>query len=205
MFITFEGIDGCGKSTQVRTLQERLTSDLKREVVLVRDPGNTAISEAIRAILLDNKHQSMSFRTELLLYAAARAELVEASIRPALKRGAIVISDRFIDSTIAYQGFGRGIPHDEIAAANRLATGGLMPDCTFFLHLSLSDAKERCTEKTADRIESAGDEFFERVIAGYMHLADTEPERVHRLEAQQSVAPLHEEIWQIVQQRLFVE
>jgi dTMP kinase len=202
MFITFEGIDGCGKSTQVRKLQERLTAHFRaqnhsKEIVLVRDPGNTAISESIRAIVLDKAHNSMTFRTELLLYSAARAQLVDTCIRPALERGAVVLSDRFTDSTIAYQGFGRGIDLVEVEAANRVATGGLMPDCTFFLHLTLEDAKNRCSEKDADRIESAGDDFFERVISGYTHLSQTQPSRVKLVPAKQSVAALHEEIWAI--------
>lgn len=202
MFITFEGIDGCGKSTQVRALQERLTRETTREILLVRDPGNTAISESIRAILLDKAHHSMSFRTELLLYSAARAQLVDTSIRPALERGAIVISDRFIDSTTAYQGFGRGISREEIDAANRVATGGLMPDFTFFLHIPLEEAKSRCSEKTADRIESAGDDFFRRVIDGYTYLATTFPTRVKNIPANRTVAALHEEIWTIIQPKL---
>jgi dTMP kinase len=212
MFITFEGIDGCGKSTQVRKLQERLTAHFRadnlrtenlrnanqpQEIVLVRDPGHTTISESIRAILLDKAHNSMTFRTELLLYSAARAQLVDTCIRPALERGAVVLSDRYTDSTIAYQGFGRGINIDDISAANRVATGGLVPDCTFFLHLTLDEAKNRCSEKDADRIESAGDDFFERVIAGYKHLSETEPHRVKLVSAKQSVAALHEEIWAI--------
>lgn len=207
MFITFEGIDGCGKSTQVRKLQERLTmhfrkedqttKDTPKEIILVRDPGHTTISESIRAILLDKAHNSMTSRTELLLYSAARAQLVDTCIRPALERGAIVLSDRFTDSTIAYQGFGRGIDLDDINAANRVATGGLVPDCTLFLHLSLEDAKNRCSEKDADRIESAGDDFFERVIAGYKQLSQTEPNRVKLVQAKQSVADLHEEIWSL--------
>jgi dTMP kinase len=207
MFITFEGIDGCGKSTQVRKLQERLTShfrkedqttkDTTKEIILVRDPGHTTISESIRAILLDKAHNSMTSRTELLLYSAARAQLVDTCIRPALERGAIVLSDRFTDSTIAYQGFGRGIDLDDIDAANRVATGGLVPDCTLFLHLSLEDAKNRCSEKDADRIESAGDAFFERVISGYIRLSKTQPYRVKLVQAKQSVAALHEEIWSL--------
>jgi dTMP kinase len=202
MFITFEGIDGCGKSTQVRKLHERLSThfrntDQPQEIVLVRDPGNTTISESIRALLLDKAHHSMTFRTELLLYSAARAQLVDTCIRPALERGAIVLSDRFTDSTIAYQGFGRGIDLHEIDAANHVATGGLVPDCTFFLHLTLEDAKNRCSEKDSDRIESAGDIFFERVISGYQQLSKTHAHRVKLVSAKQSVAALHEDIWNV--------
>ncbi len=203
MFITFEGIDGCGKSTQARMLQERIVthfqSSVPQEVLFVRDPGNTAVSEAIRAIVLDKSHNSMTSRTELLLYAAARAQLVDTCIRPALERGAIVISDRFIDSTTAYQGFGRALNLADIQAANMLATSGIMPDCTFFLHIPLQEAKTRCSEKTADRIESAGDAFFERVIQGYTQLARDFPERVKMLNAAQNVDALHEEIWGIIE------
>ncbi|TAE23723.1 MAG: dTMP kinase [Candidatus Kapaibacterium sp.] len=216
MFITFEGIDGCGKSTQARMLQERITAHFQaqesataqssssrnsssKEIVFVRDPGNTAVSEAIRAIVLDKSHNSMTFRTELLLYAAARAQLVDTCIRPALERGAIVISDRFVDSTTAYQGFGRNLSLADIHAANMLATSGIMPDCTFFLHIPLHEAKTRSSEKTADRIESAGDAFFERVIQGYTQLAQSFPQRVKMLDAAQNADALHEEIWGIIE------
>lgn len=202
MFITFEGIDGCGKSTQAKLLEERLRSTQHQPVVFVRDPGHTGISEAIRAILLDKANNSLTARTELLLFSAARAQLVDAVIRPALEQGSIVIADRFTDSTIAYQAFGRGLPLQDIQFANTVATGGIAPDITFFLDIPLQQAKERCSEKNADRMELAGDGFFERVILGYQDLSVIEPNRVKRYDAVMPVDALHEEIWQEMQGRI---
>ncbi len=199
MFITFEGIDGCGKSTQAKLLEERLRAAFPTNIVFVRDPGNTGISESIRALILDNKHTAMTARTELLLYSAARAQLVDTIIAPALQSGAIVVSDRFTDSTIAYQSFGRGLPLEDIRRANVVATGGLIPHLTFFLDVPLAHAKERCASKNADRLENAGDEFFERVIHGYRVLSEAEPERVVCLDATLEVQVLHYRIWTVVE------
>lgn len=198
MFITFEGIDGCGKSTQAKLLEERLRSRLTTPIIFVRDPGHTGISESIRAILLDKANTAITARTELLLYSAARAQLVDTVIAPALQSGSIVLADRFTDSTVAYQSFGRGLALDDIRSANTVATGGIVPDCTFFLDVPLHHAKERCMDKNADRMELAGDEFFERVIAGYRALADSEPQRVQRLDATLGVEVLHEQIWSVI-------
>ncbi len=195
MFITFEGIDGCGKSTQAKLLEERLRSILTTPIVSVRDPGHTGISESIRAILLDKANTAITARTELLLYSAARAQLVDTVIAPALQSGSIVLADRFTDSTIAYQSFGRGLALEDIRYANAVATGGIVPNYTFFLDVPLHHAKERCLDKSADRIELAGDEFFERVIAGYHFLVSSEPQRVQRLDATLEVDVLHEQIW----------
>jgi dTMP kinase len=193
MFISFEGIDGCGKSTQVRLLDEYLRAS-GVATLLVREPGNTPISETIRALLLDAKNTAMTNRTELLLFSAARAQVVEATIRPALAQGIVVICDRFADSTIAYQGFGRGNDIADIERCTHVATGGLKPDRTFFLDVPIAEAKARCSDKSPDRMESAGDAFFERVRDGYRWLAEQEPERVLRLDAQRSPEALHEEI-----------
>jgi dTMP kinase len=199
MFITFEGIDGCGKSTQAKLLEERLRATLSTPIVFVRDPGHTGISESIRAILLDKANTAMTARTELLLYSAARAQLVDTVIAPALLAGSMVLADRFTDSTIAYQSFGRGLSLPDIHHANAVATGGIVPNLTFFLDVPLHHAKERCADKNADRMELAGDEFFERVIAGYRSLAESEPQRVKRLDATLEVETLHEHIWSAVQ------
>ena len=125
--------------------------------------------------------------------------MVDTVIAPALQSGSIVLADRFTDSTIAYQSFGRGLALDDIRSANTVATGGIVPDCTFFLDVPLHRAKERCMDKSADRIELAGDEFFERVIAGYRSLVRSEPQRVQRLDATLEVDVLHEQIWSVVQ------
>jgi dTMP kinase len=203
MLITLEGIDGCGKSTQAQLLVEHLRKEFDREVVFVRDPGNTSVSEAVRAIVLRKTSEGdgateISARTELLLFAAARAELVETVIRPALERGAVVVSDRFTDSTLAYQGFGRELPMDDIHKANTVATGGIQPALTLFLHLPLHAAKERCIDKDVDRMESAGDSFYARVITGYSFLADADPQRIKRLDAMVGIEELHEQVWNYV-------
>jgi dTMP kinase len=164
MVISFEGIDGCGKSTQVQLLDERLQR-LGCKTVVLREPGTTPIAEAIRTLLLDARNAAMTHRTELLLFSAARAQVVELAIRPALASGAIVICDRFADSTFAYQGFGRGIDVEDIARCTAVATAGLKPDVTLFLDVPLAEAKARSSEKHLDRMESAGDDFFERAIS----------------------------------------
>jgi dTMP kinase len=201
MFISFEGIDGCGKSTQVRLLDERLRAE-GRTTALIREPGNTPISEDIRAIVLNNKHAAMTSRTELLLYSAARAQVVETAIRPALEQGSVVICDRFADSTWAYQGFGRELALADIERCTAVATQGLQPNVTFFLDVSLHEAQSRCAHKQLDRMESAGAEFFERVIAGYRFIAEREPSRFLRIDATRSVEAIHEEIWLHVSRRL---
>ncbi|MCS6807797.1 MAG: dTMP kinase [Bacteroidota bacterium] len=201
MFITFEGIDGCGKSTQAELLAERLRSATKDPVVLVRDPGNTSVAEAIRAIILSQKY-TIRARTELLLFAAARAELVDTIIRPALDSGNIVIADRFADSTVAYQAFGRGVPIDDVVQVNAVATRGLVPCLTFFLSIPLVVAQERLKGKNADRIERSGEAFFQRVVGGYEFLVHREPSRVIRLDGLQPIETLHEEIWLRVCQHL---
>jgi dTMP kinase len=202
MFITFEGIDGCGKSTQANLLENRLRASFAGDIIAVRDPGNTGVSESIRGLLLDKAHAAMTPRTELLLFSAARAQLVDAVIAPTLKKGGIVISDRFTDSTIAYQAFGRGLPLEDIRAANLVATGGVAPEVTFYLDISLAAAKSRCSARSADRMELAGDAFFERVIAGYRSLAEREPSRVKSLDGERSAGALHEIVWAEIAPRL---
>ena len=177
MFITFEGIDGCGKTTQIARLEEYLTKAGK-EVIKLREPGGTAFSETIRGILLESKENISAF-SELLLFNSARANLVETVIRPALAKGTYVLCDRFFDSTTAYQGYGRGLDIGYVRQCNEFATQGLQPDLTFYLRVSLDVAHNRSKHRSApDRIEKSGDEFFRRVIGGFDHLAETNPERI---------------------------
>jgi dTMP kinase len=177
MLITFEGIDGSGKSTQIHRLKEYL--EVQGYVVhLVREPGHTGISEAIRAILLNKEFHEMTDRTELLLFNAARAQLVERVIVPALDRGNIVLCDRFFDSTIAYQSFGRGIDLDLVRSCIAIATNGLVPHKTFYMRIPVDISIERSKAKHLDRMEVAGRDFFLRVINGYEYLCTTEPQRV---------------------------
>ena len=180
-FISFEGSDGVGKSTQIKLLESYL-KDLGHELLVLREPGGTQISEAIREILLDKNNAKMSESAELLLYEAARAQLCEELIKPALASGVTVIADRFYDSSLAYQGFGRGIDLNEVQSLNEFATGGLKPDITFLLHLPNSLSR-KLIDYEADRLELAGEEFMSRVQTGFLEIAKAEPERIKLIDA----------------------
>ena len=170
VFVTFEGGDGAGKSTQIRFLA-RLLEDAGREVVRLREPGGTAVGEALRAVVLDPAHEAMSDRAELLIYEAARAQIVDEVIRPALGRGAVVLCDRFYDSTVAYQGCGRGLDGAFIDA--------VVPDATVLLVAPASAVRSRMGRREgADRLELAGDAFHSRVAVGFEQIAEADPARV---------------------------
>jgi dTMP kinase len=204
MFITFEGIDCCGKSTQARLLAERI-EDAGRDVLQCREPGNTRLSEHIREILLNKEYDEMNERTELLLFAASRAQLVAEVILPALIEDKSVICDRFYDSTVAYQGYGRQLPLEDIIHINRIATQELIPDMTFFIDISPELALERCTERLAgerDRMEESGVRFYERVIDGYMRLANEDAGRFYVIDGSLSIEEIHETIWRLVSERM---
>ncbi|MCX8054574.1 MAG: dTMP kinase [Ignavibacteria bacterium] len=175
MLITFEGIDGCGKTTQIKLLKEYIESK-GLSVVTVREPGGSDFSEQLRKILLSSKNK-VGARSELMLFEAARANLVDNIIKPELRRGKIVICDRFFDSTTAYQAFGRGLPLDFVQKLNLFATDGLTPNLTVYLSISLEESKRRTSRQEFDRIEKAGDEFFLKVIEGYNYIARQEPDR----------------------------
>lgn len=198
MLISFEGLDGCGKSTQAHRLAQRLREQGYR-VELFREPGATPLSESIRRLLLESATEITPL-AELLLFNAARAQLVETALRPALESGAIVLCDRFDDSTTAYQGYGRGLPLEVVATCNRIATGGLKPAVTFFLDVPVELALRR--SRGSDRLEQAGREFFERVRSGYWEIARQEPERVFCIDATRSPEEVHAHIWHMLQPRL---
>jgi dTMP kinase len=181
MFISFEGLDGCGKTTQVRMLRQSLEA-AGREVTSVREPGGTEVGERIRGLLLDPATVVGPW-AEALLYAAARAQLVETVIRPALERGGVVVADRFLDSSLAYQGCARGLGIDEVLSVNLNATGGLLPDRTILLELDPGAAADRRRGGTPDRIESEKAEFHDRVARGFEAAAERFPERVVRVDA----------------------
>ncbi|NQT26635.1 dTMP kinase [candidate division KSB1 bacterium] len=194
-FITFEGIDGSGKSIQSKQLATNL-QERGFKVVLVRDPGGPYISEQIRSILLNVKNDGMSPTTELLLYEASRAQLVHEQIQPALEQGAIVVCDRFTDSTITYQGHGRGLSTDLIRKANDIGSLGIYPDRTFFLDIDWDESTRRRSKdnKVADRMESNAHTFFENIRSGYEMLCEEEPDRIVKLNGKQSVETLEQNI-----------
>lgn len=171
-FITFEGIEGSGKTTQAKLLAEHLRSK-DYSVLLTREPGGTEISEKIRKILIDPENTAMVARTECLLYAASRAQHVEQKILPALAEGKIVISDRFADATLAYQGYGRGLSIEMLRQLNEIATGGLMPDLTFLMDLpaEVGLARARKRRHQLDRLELEELDFHRRVRNGYLEIA----------------------------------
>lgn len=175
LFISFEGLDHSGKSTQVRRLESALRQH-GREVLVLREPGGTPIGEQIRRILLDTASEGLTDSAEVLLFSASRSQLVEQVIRPALRRGVIVICDRFVDSTTAYQGSGRGIDASIIAAVNRAATMGVVPDRTFFLDVPLAELARRATAAgiAKDRIERNGTDFYQRIRSGFLQIAARE-------------------------------
>ena len=195
MFITFEGIDFCGKSTQVDLLKKYLISQGKT-VEIIREPGGTEISEIVRTILLDKKHNHMKMETEIFLFSASRAQLVREKIQPSINKGVYVISDRFHDSTTAYQGYGRGIDLEAVSHINRLAIDGTIPDITFIIDIPVSVANERKmkkSESSLDRMELSNNIFFERVRDGYLTMAKNE-KRFRVIDGTSTIEEINKEI-----------
>lgn len=203
LFVSFEGGEGSGKTTQLKTLLAHLRA-AGRDTVETRDPGGTPIGKQIRELLLDRENTRMAAIAELLLYEASRAQLVDEVIRPALREGRIILCDRFTDSTLAYQGHGRGLDRDLILRLNDLATGGLRPHLTLLLDLSpevgLARARERLANpRTRDRIEEEVLSFHQRVREGYLAIAAAEPGRVLVLDASRGILAIEAEIRQRVE------
>ena len=175
LFITFEGADGCGKSTQMKLLMEYL---LKKgyEIVETREPGGKGLGEKIRDILL-NYDGEVSNRCESFLFLADRAQNIDVIVKPAIQQGKIVLCDRHTDSSVAYQGYGRGLDINEINRLNNLSTGGLKPDLTYVFDVDIETSMQRVGSQK-DRMESSGKEFFNKVRNGYLELAKKEPERI---------------------------
>lgn len=202
MFITFEGLDFSGKSTQVRLLSERLSQE-NFNVLVLREPGGTEIGEKIRSMLLDKQSSGMTDTSELFLFSASRSQLVEEVIKPALEGGIIVLCDRFYDSTTAYQGWGRGLSEEAIHVINRFATSGISPDVTFFLDLPLEELEKRMLRAKSgkDRMESNGRAFYEKVRECYLSLSMKE-KRFVVIDAAQSIEAIHESVWQKIEKMI---
>ena len=195
LFITFEGGDGCGKTTQIKLLDEYLRNK-GYKTLLTREPGSIGLGEKVREILL-NYDGEVSSVCESFLFLADRAQNVDCIIKPALDEGTIVICDRHTDSSVAYQGYGRGLDVDRINMLNNIATSGLKPDLTIVLDVDVETSQARVGSEK-DRMESAGIEFFERVRKGYIEIAKQEPERVKVVDAKQSIEDIHNQILELV-------
>lgn len=202
-FITFEGPDGSGKSTQIKRLYEHLQT-LGYDAYLTREPGGTAISEEIRGLLHDLNHREMAPRAEILLYSAARAQLVKQVIRPHLAAGGIVLCDRYYDSTLAYQGYGHGLDLDTLRRITEFATEGLRPDLTLLLDLDAAAglARRQTGGVEWNRLDDYALAFHQRVRQGYLTLAAAEPQRWVQFDALQDKATLAASIQQLVTNRL---
>jgi len=195
IFVSFEGIDGCGKSTQVKILMDRFIEE-GSECVLVREPGGTKISEDIRDILLSNRNLDLTSRTEALLMTASRAQLTNQKILPAINAGKCVIADRFSDSTLAYQGGGRGLDLDYLISLNEFATNGAIPDITFNLDINPESAFKRSNSSEPDRIENAGIEFQKKVREKYKIIAKRFPDRIFTIDGSNTISSIHSTIWE---------
>jgi len=201
VFISFEGVDGAGKSTQLKHLLNYL-DEINLEYVFTREPGGTPVSERIREILLDPAHTSLSVITEALLFAASRSELVKNVIRPALESGKTVICDRFIDSSLVYQGFAGGLPIEFLSQINQMATGALRPHRTIVLDLPPDVARSRRESIPYDRMELKDEEFHRQVRDGYLELAKAEPRRVKVVDASAGIEEVRDQIRQLVEEVL---
>jgi dTMP kinase len=205
-FITFEGSEGCGKSTQVRLLADRLTK-AGVPLLVTREPGGTPIGEKIRHLLqFAPESVAMTPETELLLFEASRGQLVREVIQPALERGTVVLSDRFADSTTVYQGVARRLDHEMVGHLNTFAVGNCWPDLTFLLDIDVETARDRMMRRVRpaagiDRMEQEPLKFYEAVCAAYRQLAAREPYRIKLIDATRSVEEIEKEIWDFISTR----
>ncbi len=199
-FITFEGVEGCGKSTQMARLKEWMEEG-GLPVRATREPGGTKVGEGIRELLLAPRDEGLDAATELLLYEAARAQHVSEVIRPALEAGVHVLCDRFFDSTTAYQAFGRGLDEEMVRELNRMASGGIIPDLTLLFSVSIEEGLDRARgESAGDRLEGESLAFHRKVQAGFEALAKREPGRFRTL-GEGAIEQVHEEVVRIVKER----
>ena len=203
MFITFEGPDGSGKTTQLKLLASALREE-GREIVTTREPGGTEIGDQIRAVIMNMKNKAMDPRTELLLFNASRAQLVEELIRPSLAAGKIILCDRYADSTMAYQGYGHGLDKDELRRLLNFATGGLKPDLTLLFDISAEAGLKRrlSNHDEWNRMDDYALQFHERVRGGFLELAAADPERWVVIDADRDPGVIHAEVLDIVKRKL---
>ena len=195
LFITFEGVDGCGKTTQIELLKKYYEAN-GRTVLLTREPGAKGLGVKLREILL-NYDGEVSPNCESFLFLADRAQHIDTIIKPAVERGEIVLCDRHTDSTVAYQGYGRGIDLNRINLLNDIATSGMKPDLTFIFDIDIDTSMSR-VGKEKDRMESAGVEFFKKVREGYLAIAKQEPQRVKLIDGSKSIDDIHSEVLAII-------
>jgi len=199
-FISFEGIDGSGKTTQIELLKHSL-SKLGENIIVLREPGGTSISEKIRAILLDKENLELSNDAECLLFFASRNQLVKEKIMPELNKGSFVICDRFNDSTIAYQGYGFNMDINKLETISNFATFNKYPDLTFYLDISAELSVQRRETIESDRIESKGIEYLERVRQGFLSISDKYPNRIITIDASLGKRKISEIIWSIIKEK----
>jgi dTMP kinase len=195
-FITFEGIDGCGKSTQMKAVAQRLEKEGHR-LLLTREPGGTPIAEKIRNVIMSTENEEMVSECELLLYLAARAQHVREKIEPALKEGRIVLCDRFQEATFAYQGYGRALSMDVLRTMNAFATGGTSPDLTLIFDITVDLSRQRLQSmnKATDRMESGSRSFYERIREGYQELARHEPSTIELVDGARPLDEITDRIY----------
>lgn len=199
LFITFEGADGCGKTTQLNLLKEYLENN-GYEVVLTREPGGKGLGEKVREILL-NYDGEVSNRCESFLFLADRAQNIDIIVNPAIAQGKIVLCDRHTDSSVAYQGYGRGLDINQINTLNNLATNNKKPDLTLVFDVDIETSMQRVGNEK-DRMESAGKEFFNRVRNGYLELAKQEPDRIKVIDSTKSIQEVQKDVLEIIKTKL---
>lgn len=206
LFITVEGPDGAGKSTLIQRLEKKLLEELTVPLVRTREPGGSEIAEKIREVILDPKNTAMDDRTEALLYAASRRQHIMEKIKPSLAEGKVVLCDRFVDSSIAYQGAGRGIGVEEVATLNRFATEDLTPDITLYLDVDAQVGLNRIASKNSnrekDRLELEAISFHNRVRNAYKVLLIKHPERIQLIDASQNADDVFNDAWKVVQEKI---
>lgn len=206
LFITVEGPDGAGKSTLIQRLEKKLLEELTVPLVRTREPGGSEIAEKIREVILDPNNTAMDDRTEALLYAASRRQHIMEKIKPSLAEGKVVLCDRFVDSSIAYQGAGRGIGVEEVATLNRFATEDLTPDITLYLDVDAQVGLNRIASKNSnrekDRLELEAISFHNRVRNAYKVLLKKHPERIQLIDASQNADDVFNDAWKVVQEKI---